>query len=381
MASTTTVEAIHHGYKSSPELDVYRASIRAFLSRAAPLTRTRGAMEKPGAGFDREVWTALAQQIGVQGLTVPETFGGSGASWVELGVVFEETGRGLLPGPLLVSVAMATTVLAFAAESETRSHWLNGLSSGDVVGAVAVETCGGEISSVVAESRGDHHVLHGAAGIVLDVDAADFIIVGAVEGSEVRPFLVQRHDDGVSLMSASCFDLTHRIDTLTLDRTRAVRLDETDLGLRMARQLGGLALTCEQVGIAQRVLEITLTHVLARTQFGQALGSFQAVKHRCVDMFLEVEAAILATRAACAAAVDPHSQNAARATSIARVVATNAASFVTEEAIQLHGGIGFTWDHDCHLYLRRAKFCELLLDAPSDYVDAVVSLEMAHRHE
>ena len=372
------IDTLNSGFESSPELDQFRTAVRGHLGKAIPVRQIRGLIEKPGTRFDPQIWTALAHGLGVQGLLIPEDLDGLGASWIELGAVFEETGRALLPGPLLTSAAMATPALLAAPACELRSQWLGRLAAGAAVGAFAVATTDPEPTVRAAQGPGGW-VLDGDAGAVVDVDRADVMVVGAADDrGQVATYLIDPAH--ARLEQTQCFDLTHRMDQVRLDGTAAQLLDTSTAPLDAGRTSGGLALACEQVGAARMALEITLAHVASRTQFGQPIGAFQAVKHRCVEMFIEVESALLSVRAACRA-LAAGSADAHRLVTIARLVSAESSSFVTEEAIQLHGGIGFTWEHDCHLYLRRSTFAQLLIDPPDALRADLVAYALARKED
>ena len=363
------IEALNRGYGSTPELDQFRSGLRGYLNKTMPLARIRETLEIPGPKLDPQTWKSLADDQGLPALLIAEADGGLGASWQEMGAALEEVGRSLLPGPVTTSCVMASTVLVNSPSIEAHA-WLKRLASGDATGALSLDRQTPAVRADIVHGRPS---LRGDAGWVVDVEGSGCLIVAATNDETVSTYLLPT--DAVTVEPSACFDLTHTIARVRLDGAPAAVIDDGVRALEAAHQAGVLALACEQAGAAQRALEITLAYVASRSQFGQPIGSFQAVKHRCVDLFVEVQAALLAVRAACRA-LAADSPEAQRLIATAALVAAETSALVGEETIQLHGGIGFTWEHECHLYLRRMKFAEQLLETPDQLRERVLSAAM-----
>jgi alkylation response protein AidB-like acyl-CoA dehydrogenase len=333
----------------SPDQAALRSATSGFLTQQATSARVRAAMADP-AGYDRATWKRLAEELGLTSLLVPEQFDGAGATLAEVAVVLEELGRVLLPSPYL-STVLVSSVLAEAAASapDLAAEFLPGLATGHVVGAFA-------LSGDVVESAGR---LSGRAPAVVDGPYADLYLVRA--GREL--FAVRAADASVSPLA-------------TLDQTRsqaAVRFDDApsvSLGplADRAEDLMRTGLAVEAVGSAREALERTVEYLKTRVQFGKPIGSFQALKHRCADLAVAVESARATALAAVGAAINPSGAvggDFATLAPLAKLHCTRVLRQVSGEMIQLHGGIGFTWEHDAQLFFKRAKSSELLYGTPS----------------
>jgi alkylation response protein AidB-like acyl-CoA dehydrogenase len=309
-------------------------------------------------GLDRAVWDLAASELGLHGLAVPDEFGGSGAGVVEQLVVAEEVGRALLCAPYFGSVGLAANALVLAGDKAAAKDLLPGIADGSVIAALAVTEDDGSWEPGGATARAERS----AGGHSLDGAAADLFMVSARTEAGLRLFAVAADAPGVT-----------RTPLETLDRTRKqVRLQFSGAEARLIGQEGGAEpvlsrtldvglalLSAELVGVAQQCLDTTVEYAKIRSQFGRKIGSFQAVKHRLADRLLAVESARVAVyEAGRAAAEDSGALPVAAAA--AKAVASEAAVFCATESIQLHGGIGSTWEHDAHLYHRRAHANALL---------------------
>ena len=335
-------------FDPTPGQDDLRARVRSFLAEASPMAEVRRLMETD-VGFDPDVWREL----------VDLGFVGPALSFREQAVVLEEAGAALLCAPLL------GTVVAAAAAGE----------AGEVVGgpsvvALAVAEDPGVWTedgvATLATADGPTWRLDGHKSFVLDGHVADTLVVAARSVAGLGFFLVDGAAPGLTRTSLPTLDLTRKLARLTFDATPA-RLLGTDGGgapvLSRALNVAATALAAEQVGGAQRCLDITVEHVRARVQFGRPIGSFQAVQHRCADMLLEIESARSAAMYA-AFAVERAPDDLPAAAAMAKAVCSDANAFVAAETIHLHGGLGFTWDHDAQLYFKRAKSSRLLFGDP-----------------
>ncbi len=356
-----------------------RAVVRGFLEKRSGPDEVRRQMD---AGHDRDTWLRAARELGLHGLAVPEEYGGSGASHIELGVVFEEMGAVLYGAPFLASVGLAATALLqldSSAEAARAAH-LPGIVSGDTVATLAWAGPDPETSALDATHGPDGWTVTGVAATVLDGADADLILVAAGTPAGISLFALPP-GAAVERTPLTTLDSTRRLTRLTFTRAPAELLG-TDGGaretLRRTADLAALYLAAEQLGGAARVLATAVEYAGNRVQFGRAIGSFQAVKHRCADLLVEVESARSVVYHGLWTAVhDP--ANLPVAASLARAVASDAYRTVATENIQIHGGIGFTWEHSAHLYLKRAKSSQLLLGSPAKHRSRLAGLVLTTR--
>jgi alkylation response protein AidB-like acyl-CoA dehydrogenase len=346
----------------SAEQRELRDSVRRFLTDRAH--RVRELMETPD-GFDRPVWQQAGAQLGLQGIAIPERYGGAGFSFAEQAIVLEELGAALYGGPYLASAVLAATALLAGSDEAARRDLLPGIASGQTVATLAFTEDDGSWDPaairLAAAGRGPGWVLDGHKSFVLDGHTADLILVAA------------RADAGLSLFAVDPAGLDRRV-LPTLDQTRKLaRLEfravparligapgEADAVLNKTLDVAAIALAAEQLGGAQRALDMAVGYANTRHQFGRAIGSFQAIKHRCADLLLEVESLRSAVGYA-AAAVAEDSAEVPVVAALAKAYASDVYFHAAAENIQIHGGIGFTWEHDAHLYFKRAKASELFL--------------------
>ena len=355
-------------YAPTEELDLIRSTAREFLADRIGIPVVRELMMSD-EGFDRSLWKELAD-LGWTGLTIDETHGGAGYGFVELTVLAEEMGRAVTPGPFFASAVLATEAIKAAGTPDQQASLLPDLASGATIGTLAVweEPRGWGLDELqtTASRRGDDWVLAGSKRFVLDAHLADLLIVAArlPEGG-VGLFAVASDSPGVTVTQTPTLDPTRRMGDITFDSVVARTLLGEGPGeeaLRRALALGAVALANEQVGGAQRCLEMSVEHAKSRYQFGRPIGSFQAIKHRCAEMLVRVEQARSAAYYAARVTDDPEELE--LASHLAASLASEAYEWVSAENIQVHGGIGFTWEHDAHLYFKRAKASSLLLGDP-----------------
>ena len=324
-------------------------------------------------GHDEQVWAQLCE-LGVVGVHLPEEVGGQGASLIDLALVIEELGREVSDVPLLASAGLAAPAMLEAADEEQRSRLLPSVAQGDRVAALAWTPTSGvwdpRAVEVIATPGGRaHHQVSGETSFVLAGAEADLLIVAArapeSRGEDgVSLLAVDANDPGVRVVPLQGLDLTRRQAKITFERATAELLGEPGTGVSVLTRVLDQAtalLTCEMVGGAQTVLDEAVAYAGTRQQFGRPIGSFQAVKHQCADMLLDVESARSAAQHAIEVAVEGHEeQELAVAVSVAKAWCSEAYPRSAAAGIQVHGGIGFTWEHDAHLYYRRAMASALL---------------------
>jgi alkylation response protein AidB-like acyl-CoA dehydrogenase len=352
-----------------------RAVVRAFLDKRCGIDEVRAQADSE-RGYDASVWTQAAQELGLHGLVVPEEYGGSGATHVELGVVFEELGAALYGGPFLSSVGFAATALLQLDAPEARERYLPGIVSGETVATLVWAGADPSVGGLSAVSGPRGWTISGSAATVLDGAGADLLLVAAGTPAGVSLFAVPTGAPGLTRTPLTTLDSTRRLASVDFADTPGELLG-TEGGarnaLRRTADLGALYLACEQLGGAARVLAGAVEYAGTRVQFGRAIGSFQAIKHRCADLLVEVESARSVVYHGLWTAVhDPAGLPVAA--SLARAVASDAYRRVATENIQIHGGIGFTWEHSAHLYLKRAKSSQLLLGTPSKHRSRLAGL-------
>jgi alkylation response protein AidB-like acyl-CoA dehydrogenase len=352
------------------EQDELRKTVRAFLDAKSPESAVREQMETE-AGYDETVWRQMAEQMGLQGLSVPEEFGGSGYTFIELGIVLEEMGRSLLCAPFFSTVVLAANTLLHSGDDAAKKDFLPGIASGETIATVAFTEPSGKWDEsgieMEATASGDGWTLSGTKMFVLDGHTAGLIIVAARTPQGVSLFAVESDATGLTRTALSTMDQTRKQTRLEFDGTPA-RLVGTDGDgwnvLSTVLDLVAVGLAAEQVGGAQKVLDMAVEYAKVRVQFGRPIGSFQAIKHKCADMLLEVESAKSAAYYGmwCASELNDELPSVA---SLAKAYCSEAYFHAAAENIQIHGGIGFTWEHPAHLYFKRAKSSELLFGDPT----------------
>lgn len=352
-------------YAPTEDLDLIRSTTRQFLEEKADLGVVRRVMMTDD-GHDRGLWSGFSE-MGWTGLLVPENYGGAGLGYLELSVVLDEMGRLVTPGPFFASAVVATTAMIELGSTDQQERWLPAMASGEKVATLAVfekaRDWGLEHLRTSAVEEGGVWKLSGTKRYVLDGHVADLLFVVAKVGDGLGVFVVDADSPGLTVSQVPVLDPTRRQAVVELDHVvAAARLQGGSSGLARVLRLGSVALACEQVGGAQRVLESTVAYARTRHQFGRPIGSFQAVKHRCAEMLMKVEHA--KSVAYHAARVTDDLDELDIASPLAASVSSEAYLWAAGESIQIHGGIGFTWEHEAHLYLKRAKSASLLLGDP-----------------
>jgi alkylation response protein AidB-like acyl-CoA dehydrogenase len=354
----------------SEEQEELRRAVRRFLEDKSPMTEVRRLMETT-EGYDPAVWEQMANQLGLQAMTIPEEYGGAGFGYVELTVVLEEMGAALLCAPYFSTVALAANCLLSSGDESAKKDFLPGIAAGETVATLAFTEDSGrwdvEAITMEASRQGDGWALSGSKMFVLDGHSAQLVLVAARTGAGVSLFAVEGDSAGLTRTPLATMDQTRKQARLEFASTPA-RLVGEDGGagpvLSRTLDLAAVALAAEQVGGAQRCLDMSVDYAKTRIQFGRPIGSFQAIKHKCADMLLEVESAKSAAYYAGWAAAEDSDELPVVA-SLAKSYCSEAYFHAAAENIQIHGGIGFTWEHDAHLYFKRAKTSELLLGDPT----------------
>ncbi len=348
-----------------------RAGIRRFLEQKSPESEVRRLMETT-EGYDPAVWSQMSDQLGLQGIAIPEELGGQGFGFVELGIVLEEMGRALLCAPFFSSAVLAANLLLVSGDEAAKAQHLPGIASGETIATVALTEDSGRwdeqgITLEAFRSGTGAYTLTGSKMYVLDGHVADLVLVPARTAAGVSIFAVAGNDAALERTPLSTMDQTRKQARLEMDGVVGSLVGAEGEGwpiLSKTLDLAAVALANEQVGGAQRVLEMSVQYAKDRIQFGRPIGSFQAIKHKCADMLLEVESAKSAAYYAawCAAELNDELSSVA---SLAKAYCSEAYFHATAENIQIHGGIGFTWEHPAHLYFKRAKSSELLFGDPT----------------
>jgi len=365
--------AENYTFGRTEEQSMLSSTVREILETSSDLDQVRE-MSLTTDAFDRGVWQKLSE-MGVIGLHVPEEYGGAGYGFEEMAVVFEELGRMVTPVPLLSSLVASTAILAAASDSQ-KSVLLPPIASGETIATLAVfEHAHGnfrDTTQTSAERAGDTWVINGTKRFVTDAPNADLFVVAALVGDEIGVFVVDSGADGVTVTSDPSLDGTRPLGSVAFVNVEIPA--ESYLGgavnpdaVRAALDAAVVAMAQEQVGGAQRCLEMSVDYAKTRYQFGRAIGSFQAIKHMCADMLVAVEQAKSVAWHAARTLED--AEESKISVPLAKSVCSDAYLQAAGDNIQIHGGIGFTWEHDAHLYFKRAKSTSLLFGSVGSYRD------------
>jgi alkylation response protein AidB-like acyl-CoA dehydrogenase len=351
----------------SEEQRLLQHTAREFLADRCPLGVARSVLESDRA-LDETLWKSVAE-MGWQGVAIPERYGGAGYGRLELALLAQELGRALAPIPFASSVYLATEALLVAGSAAQRERYLPRLASGELIGTLAIAEASGRAGPESIEARYRDGRISGRKFPVADASSAGIALVAACEGDAVRLVLVELDGEGIAVERLASFDGSRPVGRITLRDARAEPLgnDGGDWAvLERILDRGAVLMAFEQIGAAERALEITREFCLGRYAFGRPIGSFQALKHRMVDCYACIQ---LATAHAYygAWALETDAAELATAACAARISASDAFERAAEEMLQLHGGMGFTWEHDCHLFYRRAAALNLALGTASEW--------------
>jgi alkylation response protein AidB-like acyl-CoA dehydrogenase len=360
---------------TAEERDLLRASVHDAMTKLSTSADVRRAMAT-AAGFEEPLWRRLAGELGLAGLTLPAEFGGSDLTEEELAIAFEQAGATLLCAPLFATAGLAVPLLRALGDEAAIARYAPSIASGDLTAKVALAEDAGRwrVDTVrcTATPDGGRWVIDGVKNYVLDGATAGLVLVVALAGSEPGVFAVSGDAAGLEREPLVTLDQTRKQARLVFTRAPAERVGSGDAlnAIARATAVSRGMLAAEQVGGAQRCLDMTVGYAKTRIQFGRAIGSFQAVKQRLAEMLVLVESARSAALAAveAAAASDPELEHVA---AVAALTCGEAYTWVTEQTIQLHGGIGFTWEHDAHLYFKRARTSALLLGTGGELVELI----------
>lgn len=379
MAETDQNSTAGEEFAFTPEQQELRTAVRGFCAEHSDEMTVRRLMESTPA-FEQKAWTRLGSELGVLGLGVPEEFGGSGGGLVDAAIVIEELGAALFCGPIFGTLALSIPALVAAPDSAARNETLGPLVEGTRTAAFAVPERAAQFApaavTVAGTGNGDTWMLSGTVERVIDAAAADDLLVAANVRDGVALFVVDAADSGVSRTALSTLDLTRPQATIDFAAVpaRLIAGPEDAPGVcGQALQVGAVLLAAEQIGGAQHLLDLSVAYAKERLQFGRPIGSFQAVKHRIADMLIEQEHARSAAYHG-AWALQDGTDDPALAASIAQAACSAAYTRIATDTVQVHGGIGFTWEHQTHLYFKRAFTDAALLGSAEEHRDRIAAL-------
>ncbi len=354
-----------------------RTVVRAYLTTMSPSETVRKLMATD-SGYDEGSWRQMAVELGLHGIAVPEKWGGAGAGLAELVVVFEEMGRALLCAPFFATAALATQAILASGDDAAAERYVPGFVDGSTTATLILNdrlrAWDPADVTLRAERDGTAYRVHGEAPLVLDGHTANVVLAAASTDAGISLLAVGGAADGLRRTPLAGLDRTRKIARVTFDGAQA-ELIGPDGGasdfLARTSDLALVALAAEQVGAAQRCLDMAVDYAKNRIQFGRPIGSFQAIKHRCADMLIQVEGA----RSAEAHAVEvAGSDDLPIAASVAKMVCSEAFLQAALDNMRIHGGIGFTWEHDAHLFVRRAKVTQLIFGEPDYHAQRLATL-------
>lgn len=347
-----------------------RQMVRRFCADKSSEVEVRRLMESDD-GYEPAVWKQMATQLGLQGIGIADEYGGSGADQHALSVVFEEMGRALFCAPYFATVALAANLLTAIGDETAMKDYLPGIAAGETIATVALAERGHSWDQDGITLRADHvsdsWTLTGEKTLVLDAGIADLILVVARTAAGVSVFAVDKGADGLVVDTLQTLDLTRRQARVTCESTPARLVGTDGVGWKAVSRmldLAAVSLAAEQVGGAAQVLESAIGYAKDRIQFGQRIGSFQVIKHRCAELFVAVEAS-KAVAAQASWAVTTEDEELRAIVNVAKSYCSEVYFRVAAESIQIHGAIGFTWEHPAHMYFKRAKSSELLFGDPA----------------
>jgi len=371
-------------FSFTDEQQEFRSVLRRFLEDRSPTTEVRRLMATD-EGRDAEVWRSLSRDLGLTGIHIPEVYGGQGFGIGELAIAAEEMGRALLCAPYFASTVLAATAILKAATDEQKRALLPGIAAGETIAAFAFTEENGRWDAggvaTTATRVGEKYRLDGVKSFVVDGHSANLIVALArrpgTEAADGLSFFVARGDAaGLQRRRLETVDQTRKLARLAFSSTEAELLSEegaASVALQETLDIAAICLANEMVGGAERLRETAVEFANMRVQFGRAIGSFQSLKHKAADMLLDVELAKSAAYYA-AAAADEGDEDLPALASLAKAAASEAYMQTAIHAVQIHGGIGFTWDNDTHLWFKRAKSSEVFLGGPTYHRERLMRL-------
>ncbi len=371
-------------FSFSEDQDELRRAARRFLEVASSEERVRSAMETE-RGYDQATWEQLSEELAWTALTIPEEYGGLGMSYLDLHPLMEEMGRALLCSPFFSTICLGANALLLGGSEEQKERYLPGIAAGETTATLAFAERNNRMNAVGVEAThaksGSGYILRGDKSYVLDGHTADLLIVaarsaGSAGAEGVSLFLVPGDTDGLKRSWLPTMDQTRRLASVELrDVTVAddALLGQEGRGWELCERtldLARIALAAEQVGAAEMCLDMSVEYAKVRNQFGRPIGSFQSIKHKCADMLMMIESARSAAFYASALAAQGN-EDLEEAASSAKAYCSDTFFHCAAETIQIHGGIGFTWEHAAHIYFKRAKATEILFGDPSFHRERV----------
>lgn len=357
---------------SEEDLEQFREAVRAALADVSSSAQVRATMMTE-AGWEASTWHVLAGQLGLAGLMLPEEHGGGGMGAAELAVAVEECGAALVCAPLLATSVLAVPLLLALNDSEALARYGPRIADGSITATVALAEDGGRWDVGAVRARAEHTasgwLLSGVKHHVVDGATAGLLLVVARAPDGVGVFAVERDAPGVHATPLATLDLTRKMARVDLAEAPAALVGEigSEQAIAAASDVSRALLAAEQTGVAMRCLNMTVDYAKTRIQFGRPIGQFQVIKQRLADALIQIESA----RSAVYVATRSTGTELARNSLVAAILATEAATWMTAQTIQLHGGIGFTWEHDAHLYFKRARANAFLLGQVSEHVAAL----------
>jgi alkylation response protein AidB-like acyl-CoA dehydrogenase len=360
----------------SEEQQQLKESARAFLSGECPTTFVRKTMATDD-GYPRELYDHIAK-LGWTGLIVPEKFGGAGLGMLDMAMVLEEGGYAAMPGPFLFSSVLAAGALKLSSSEKLKAKWLTPLAEGKATGTVAVVESAGsidarDINAIAKKGDGGWH-LDGIKMFVPYAEIADFIVVAAKRDSDIRLFVIDTKSEGLTIRSLKNLDLTRRVTSVELRNVPAERLHGggSELFAKLI-DVAAVAVAADSLGGIERALEMAVDYSKVREQFGKPIGSFQALKHAAAEIVADLEPARAMLWYA-AYALDTGAADGSRTAAMAKARLCDIYSRGTDRAVLMHGGIGFTWEHDMHLWFKRARFNESYFGSPAFHRERIATL-------
>jgi alkylation response protein AidB-like acyl-CoA dehydrogenase len=363
-------------FSFSDEQVEFRTALRRFLSDTSPPSEVRRLMETD-LGYDPDVWRQMSQDLGLTAIHIPESYGGQGFGVSELAIATEEMGRSLLCAPYFASTVMGATAIMNAGSEDQKQALLPSIAAGEVIATLAVTEPHGrwepEAVAMTATHQDGKYVLNGVKSFVLDGHSADLLIVVArhpeSDGADGLSFFTVAGDAaGLERVLLKSVDATRKLAKLTFSNVEATLLGEAGNAvgpLQDTLDIAAICLANEMVGGAERLFEDAVSYAKMRVQFGRPIASFQSLKHKAADMLMELELAKSGAYYA-AAAADEGDEDVSALASLAKATAADTYMQTAIHAVQIHGGIGFTWENDTHLWYKRAKSSEVFLGG-SDY--------------